>query len=77
MNMDNSGLILEGGGLRGAFTTGVLDAFMENSLFFPYTIGVSAGAINGLSYIAHQKNGHFTITYYHFKNIIISESGTF
>lgn len=55
MNMDNSGLILEGGGLRGAFTTGVLDAFMENSLFFPYTIGVSAGAINGLSYIARQK----------------------
>lgn len=59
MNIDKSGLVLEGGGLRGAFTIGVLDAFMEGNMFFPYTIGVSAGAINGLSYIAHQPKRAF------------------
>ena len=46
-----SGLILEGGGMRGVFTCGVLDNLMERGIRFPYTIGVSAGACNGLSYI--------------------------
>lgn len=54
MELKESALILEGGGLRGAFTTGVLDAFIEENIFFPYTIGVSAGANNGLSYVARQ-----------------------
>ncbi len=51
----NSGLILEGGGMRGVFTCGVLDCLMEKDLRFPYTIGVSAGACNGLSYISRQR----------------------
>lgn len=56
INITNkSGLILEGGGLRGVFTCGVLDCFMDNGIRFPYTIGVSAGACNGLSYISHQR----------------------
>ena len=50
-----SGLILEGGGMRGVFTCGVLDNFMERGVRFPYTIGVSAGACNGLSYMSGQK----------------------
>ena len=50
-----SGLILEGGGMRGVFTCGVLDNFMERGIRFPYTIGVSAGACNGLSYMSGQK----------------------
>lgn len=50
-----SGLILEGGGLRGVFTCGVLDNFMERGVRFPYTIGVSAGACNGLSYMSEQR----------------------
>lgn len=50
--MYNCGLVLEGGGLRGIFTSGVLDAFMENEIKFPYVIGVSAGTCNGVSYIA-------------------------
>lgn len=50
--MYSSGLVLEGGGLRGIFTSGVLDAFMENGIKFPYVIGVSAGSCNGVSYIA-------------------------
>ena len=50
-----SGLILEGGGMRGVFTCGVLDNFMDRGIRFPYTIGVSAGACNGLSYMSGQR----------------------
>ena len=46
----NTGLVLEGGGMRGVFTSGVLDAFMKHDLEFPYVVAVSAGACNGLSY---------------------------
>ena len=52
---EKSGLILEGGGMRGVFTCGVLDCFMDNGIRFPYSIGVSAGACNGLSYISNQR----------------------
>lgn len=55
MQIDNrTGLVLEGGGMRGVFTAGVLDSFMERKLWFPYTIGVSAGASNGISYASRQ-----------------------
>lgn len=50
-----AGLILEGGGMRGVFTCGVLDNLMDRGIRFPYTIGVSAGACNGLSYISGQR----------------------
>ena len=52
---DKASLILEGGGLRGVFTCGILDNFMERGIEFPFTIGVSAGACNGLSYMSKQK----------------------
>lgn len=52
---ERSSLILEGGGLRGVFTCGVLDNFMDRGIKFPFTIGVSAGACNGLSYMSGQK----------------------
>ncbi|MBR2302045.1 MAG: patatin family protein [Bacteroidaceae bacterium] len=52
---DKSGLILEGGGMRGVFTSGVLDNLMDRGIRFPYTIGVSAGACNGLSYMSEQR----------------------
>ena len=52
---NNTGLVLEGGGLRGVFTCGVLDCFMDNGIRFPFTIGVSAGACNGLSYMSGQR----------------------
>lgn len=48
------GLVLEGGGMRGVFTSGVLDAFMKYNLYFDYVVAVSAGACNGMSYISHQ-----------------------
>jgi predicted patatin/cPLA2 family phospholipase len=50
----HTGLVLEGGGMRGVFTSGVLDAFMKYELYFPYVVAVSAGACNGLSYMSHQ-----------------------
>ena len=34
---DRSGLVLEGGGMRGVFTCGVLDSFMDRGIRFPYT----------------------------------------
>lgn len=49
-----TGLVLEGGGMRGVFTSGVLDAFMKHELYFSYVVAVSAGACNGLSYISRQ-----------------------
>lgn len=51
---DKTGLVLEGGGMRGVFTSGVLDAFMVHQLYFPYAVAVSAGACNGMSYFSRQ-----------------------
>lgn len=50
----NTGLVLEGGGMRGTFTSGVLDGLMKNNVYFHYVVAVSAGACNGLSYMSHQ-----------------------
>ena len=50
----NTGLVLEGGGMRGVFTSGVLDGFMKHELYFRYVVAVSAGACNGLSYMSRQ-----------------------
>lgn len=50
-----SSLVLEGGGMRGVFTCGVLDSLMDRGIRFPYVIGVSAGACNGLSYMSRQR----------------------
>ena len=77
--MENIGLVLEGGGMRGLYTTGVLDFFMEKDLYFPYVIGVSMGACNGLSYVSRQKgrNKNININYVNdprylsYKNLII------
>lgn len=52
---EKSGLVLEGGGMRGIFTIGVLDNFMDRGIRFPYIIGVSAGACNALSYLSGQR----------------------
>ncbi len=49
-----TGLILEGGGLRGAFTAGVLDVFIKEGIKFDYACGVSAGAGTMCNYISGQ-----------------------
>jgi predicted patatin/cPLA2 family phospholipase len=48
-------LVLEGGAMRGLFTAGVLDFLMDNALMPKVAIGVSAGALNGLNYVAGQR----------------------
>ena len=53
--MVNAGLVLEGGGMRGLYTAGVLEYFMEQDLYLPYVIGVSAGACMAASYLSRQK----------------------
>ena len=49
-----TGLVLEGGTFRGIFSAGVMDAFIEEGIEFPYIVGVSAGISNGLSYVSKQ-----------------------
>ena len=49
-----TGLVLEGGGVRGLYTAGVLDVFLEHGIHFDGVIGVSAGAIHGCSYLSGQ-----------------------
>ncbi len=48
----NVNLILEGGAMRGQFTAGVLDFFMDQGLWCKNVIGTSAGALNGYNYVA-------------------------
>jgi len=52
--MKKVGMILEGGGQRGIFTSGVLDYLMGQKLQVPYVIGVSAGACNAVDYVSGQ-----------------------
>ena len=49
-----TGLILEGGAMRGMFTAGVMDVMMENGISFDGVIGVSAGAAFGCNYKSGQ-----------------------
>lgn len=49
-----TGLVLEGGAMRGMFTCGVLDVMMENKIVFDGIIGVSAGAVFGCNYKSGQ-----------------------
>lgn len=51
----NFGLVLEGGGMRGVFTAGVVDALLDYDVHFPYVIGTSAGASNACVYLARQR----------------------
>ncbi|GLI54675.1 patatin family protein [Propionigenium maris DSM 9537] len=59
--MERYGLVLEGGGTRGVYTAGVLDAFLEYSIEVPYVIGVSIGAYNGAAYVAKQKQRNYKV----------------
>ncbi|MBQ6333946.1 MAG: patatin family protein [Erysipelotrichaceae bacterium] len=53
--MSKTGLVLEGGGLRGVFTAGVIDCFLDKEIDFDYCIGVSAGSCNTFSYVGKQR----------------------
>lgn len=54
-------LVLEGGGLRGVFSAGVLDYFDDRDLIFKSIVGVSAGACNSVSYVSRQRGRNVEI----------------
>ncbi|WP_164669316.1 patatin-like phospholipase family protein [Virgibacillus doumboii] len=57
----NADLMLEGGGMRCAFTVGVLDFFLDKKIEFPYVATASAGALIGSSYIAKQRERNHSL----------------
>lgn len=52
--MTEGALVLEGGSLRGVFTAGVLDVFMEQGIELSYVNGVSAGSMCAMNYVSKQ-----------------------
>ena len=60
--MINGGLVLEGGGMKGIFTAGVLDFLLDKKILFSSVYGVSAGACHMTSYIAGQRGRAFDIS---------------
>lgn len=60
-------ICLEGGAFRGVYTSGVLDALMEADINMQCTIGVSAGALNGMNYVSGQigRSGRINLKYRH------------
>lgn len=55
------GLVLEGGGMRGIFTAGVLDAFLDLGIEFDQCVAISAGALNGISYLSKQRERNLRV----------------
>ena len=53
--MSKIGLVLEGGGMRGMYTAGVIDTLMEKNIYVDGIIGVSAGALFGANYFSKQR----------------------
>ncbi|MDE6621079.1 MAG: patatin family protein [Lachnospiraceae bacterium] len=59
--MIDCGLVLEGGGMKGMYTAGVLEYFMEKDMYFKNCYGVSAGACHLCSYISKQKKRAYRV----------------
>ena len=49
------GLVLEGGGMRGLYTAGVLDAFLDSGIEVDGIVSVSAGALFGVNFVSGQR----------------------
>lgn len=60
--MNDTGLILEGGGMRGLYTAGVLEYFAQEDIHFSYIIGVSAGACMAASFLSEQQGRNRTVS---------------
>lgn len=54
-------LVLEGGTFRPIFSSGVMDALLDNDIYFPYVIGVSAGITDGVSYVSKQRKRNLDV----------------
>ena len=59
--MDKTALVLEGGGMRGVFTAGVLDFFIDKKITFDNVTGVSAGAGHAVSYLSSQRERAYRV----------------
>ena len=62
---DRLGLVLEGGGMRGVYTTGVLDEFLQHGIKVDGLVGVSAGILHGITFISEQygRNVRYLLKY--------------
>ena len=60
--MYHAGLVLEGGGMRGIYTAGVLEYLLEKDVMFANCYGVSAGACHLVSYLSKQKGRAYRIS---------------
>lgn len=63
--MEKIGLVVEGGGQKGAYSAGILDEMLKKNMTFDYTIGVSAGAANLTSFVAGQFKRNYRFYRYH------------
>lgn len=59
--MVSAGLIIEGGGMRGVYSAGILDFFLDQNLEFSSVYGVSAGACHACSYLSRQRGRAFAV----------------
>ena len=59
--MYQAGLVLEGGGMKGVYTAGVLDFFLDKGIEFSSVYGVSAGACHMCSYLSKQRGRAFAV----------------
>lgn len=62
--LENTGLVLEGGGFRGIFVAAALEVLHKNNLFFPYVAGISSGAAYGVSYVTRQQGRNLATNQY-------------
>ena len=82
MSNKKVGLVLEGGGMRGIYTVGVLDLLLDHDIQMDYVIGVSAGACHGASYVSNQRGRSYKVNteylgdsrYLSFKNYLKTKS---
>ena len=54
MELVDCSMVLEGGAIKGVFTSGALDYLMEQDFYTKYVVGVSAGACNAADYVSKQ-----------------------
>lgn len=66
--MVNTGLVLEGGGMRGVYTAGVLDFFIDKGLYFNSIFAVSAGSCQTCSYLSKQRGRAFRVNVNYLKD---------
>ncbi len=69
-------MVLEGGAFRGLYTSGVLDALMEEGINLSCTVGVSAGAMNGVHYVSGQigRSARLNLRYRHDSHYVGSKA---